>query len=263
MANGVTELRLIDVGPFLPYSLDTLVDFGIVKIGDAVRLAGIKPMRTHSTKSDYRLHQHMIDSDLAAKLNEVGFKVPDDKKDVFGENYQRLVEYNNALMKPLSTEGSPKFKNALYEWHKSIDPQRISHPLEHYLQNAAAYNPALAAIWAAGAYIRDKIKAGKIDEQAAKQLANLFRKAAEERENEKKAYSQNDFKTLSLLADNSALVLGIYYQGLPKAKEFKANFRKQVEALVTLYIDKSESWTRSWNRAIRDYARQMKELLNA
>lgn len=249
------ELTISDLVPCGIYNLQTLVNFKVLEKSTAEKLS------RQINKDKIRLFEYPVDSDLVDRLNQAGIQVPEDKVEIFGVNFSKIVEYNAALQRPILTKedgASDKFRKVLDRWHEVLKPwEKIKAYHEYRAERGYRFDDII------GAYIRKQIEAGKTTEEAAPELgdlleetADLIKKSDVELSLRKFSYYfhtclEGAFGELFLLAYNAELIFEAYR----RVSNFRNKFRDQISALVKLYSGNE------WGEKTQEYAHRIEQFL--
>ena len=305
------ELRVANFVPCDMYNLETLVNFKVLDLLQAVRVSGQEPstfddnekyqalaqsmlgrveqyghkkvirdVNTGRFKSgkdweiggfalaalvrayeehpkDYKLREYIINPDLVSKLTQAGVQVPEDKRAVFGDNFSKLIEYNGALQKPILTEAdgaSPEFREALYSWHKNLDPFSERYSSKQYFAKAKP-GDGLEMVWGLAAYIRESLAAGRSPKKVGKvidaKLGELLSWDSYFGKTPDTPLGQKIKRELEIIRKNSKLV----FENYRRVNQFRDQFRDQIRALVELYSGSE------WSKETQYYAYIMAKFL--
>lgn len=291
------ELRLLNLDLFGTYNLTTLVDFGVVTLPVAVRISGQELWSEHAhylksfaglsqdgkvalspeelltlavaprvSRSDYPLNSVIVDSDLVRKLNEAGMEVPQGKRQLFGENFSTLTEYNRLLNEPIMTgtdATSVTAKKALVRHFDMANPIPHSFPrdagsLQELVERADRddYVGTRTFDYDLKGYTQNQIAKGRrLLGEVAPELSASLRQIAERVRRTGHWSSEGESTYILALVDNAGLLFKAYLMAL----SFKRQFKQQVEALDKLYrmpfekpmyghtLDEHRSYITLWN----------------
>jgi hypothetical protein len=226
--NKSKELKVRDLVPCPPYTLETLVACKILDLETAVRVSG----QELSVFEEY-----VIDADLASRLIQAGVQVPRNRIEVFGDNFSQIVEYNTALQQSILTEAdgaSPEFVEALYSWNENLKPfPYLKHSREYFAQ--AQPGDGLQIMWGLAAYMRESLTAGRSPEEVGRvieaKIDELLGWDSYFGTTPDTPYGQKIQRELGIIRANSNLVFVVYR----RIYEFRERFREQIKFLAELY----------------------------
>lgn len=249
------ELTISDLVPCGTYNLQTLVNFKVLENSTAEELL------RQINKDKIRLFEYPVDSDLVDRSNQAGVQVPEDKVEVFGYNFSKIVEYNAALQRPILIEedgASDKFRRVLDKWHEILKPwEKIKAYHEYRAEREYRFDDII------GAYIRKQIEAGKTAEEAAPELGDLLGETADVIKKSDAELSlrrlshhfhlclEEAFSELFLLAYNAELIFETYR----RVSNFRNQFRDQISTLAKLYSGSE------WGEKTQEYAHRIEQFL--
>ena len=122
------RLTVGDVVPCQPFTLKTLVDFGVLKERDN-GVYGTQPVVYKDDRYLLAWLDQMervnrlgstspVNRNSLPRLIEAGVKVPSDKAAIFGEDFSRIRDYNDALDEVILTgqDAPSEFRDTLSRW---------------------------------------------------------------------------------------------------------------------------------------------------
>lgn len=209
-------MTIADLSPCIFATARTLRDAGIATYPQLVWNAGMA-----QNLSD------VINTSVAEQLISHGIFVPEDKKPVLGEDFSRLVDYNNVLGAYLLADKTvdSELENAMLAWASRLNPFRRNILAKEEYSNKYAFSGDYAVL-GAGAYIRENL-ALEMPDSARAELAERLKTAAEIKLEYRLGREQ---QTLARLAENADVVIEAYKRILRFRDDFRWQIRFVAEA---------------------------------
>ena len=207
---------IADLSPCIFATARTLYDAGMATHQQLVWNAGMA-----QNLSD------VIYADVAEQLVRSGIFVPEDKKPVLGEDFSRLVDYNNVLGAYLLADkpADSSFEEAMFVWASRLNPFRQNILAKEEYSNKYAFSGDYAVL-GAGAYLRENL-ALEMPDSVRAGLAERLKTAAEIKLECRLGREQ---QTLAMLAENADVVIEAYKRILRFRDDFRAQIRFVAEA---------------------------------